>query len=92
MFLKDGETYIVCLEFTNKKSCSFYLFELNIIGIHTVSHLADQYNIHKVINDVKKRWFVLLSSNCFVLMLFFASLELNASVGVAYYSICVLEK
>ena len=41
--LKDGETYMVCLEFTNKDSFSFNSFELNIIGIHTVSHLAHQY-------------------------------------------------
>ena len=45
---------IVCLEFTNKESCSSNLFELNIMGIHTVSHLADQYSIHKVTDDVKK--------------------------------------
>ena len=46
ILLKDQETCIVYLEFTNKESCSSNLFELNIIGIHTVSHLADQYSIH----------------------------------------------
>ena len=51
--IKFAHPCTVCLEFTNKKSCSFYLFELVIIGIHIVSHLADQYSIHKVINDVK---------------------------------------
>ena len=43
---------MVCLEFTNKDSFSSNPFELNIIGIHTVSHLADQYSIHKVTDDV----------------------------------------
>ena len=54
ILLKDGETCIVCLKFMNKESCGSNLFELNIIGIHTVSHLADQCSIHNVTDDVKK--------------------------------------
>ena len=36
ILLKDGETYLVCLEFMNKKSFSSYPFELDIIEMHPV--------------------------------------------------------
>ena len=60
ILLKDEETYLVCLEFMNQKSFSSYPFELDIIGMHPVSHLADQYSIHKVTDDVKKWCFVIV--------------------------------